>query len=219
MKRIIAMLLPLALFGCSQGGNEYSKELAAYLNLESSQLERYRGLAEYGYDLTLQSVEEAQSELRVTYRGVMNDGISDTGDRSFEAIYTVDESKMVLTIVQHTPNAEENLLHSLIGQQVVLQLPLEEGATWTQDFSFQEQTFSAQNQLNIIAQDQIEVQTKVQGMEWYCEETYLETRVYQKGVGLLSFQNLYDLNEQKDNPEMDCVEDYWFGYALQPKLD
>lgn len=219
MKRIVALLLPLVLFGCTQGTSTYSKELAAYLNQDRTMSERYRGLAEYGYDLTLKEIEETSEVLVVTYYGVMNDGISDTGDRSFEAIYTVDATQMVLTIIQTTPNPDENLLHSLIANQVVLQLPLEDGRSWTQTFPYKGETFSAKNVLKQVDDSTLEVETTVDNIAWYFENQYLEKRVYQKGVGLVSFSNLFDLDYQKDNPEMDSQEDYLFGYTLQPKPD
>ena len=128
---------------------------------------------------------------------------------------------MIETIDNQDPHRQQesnNLVNSIIPSKVVLKGELETGATWTETFEYNGQTYEAINQLTVQTSEagvtQYRVDTTVKDMPGYIQPDYVETRIYEEGKGLVSFTNLQPLSQfdedyPKDYPE---VEFYQFGY-------
>ena len=243
-----AMVSMLCLTGC-QGSTEApvetppvevesQEELAAkerqaqYESLfftDKNQTIAYDGYAEYGHLITFESKEEkSDGSVVYTYKGTMNDGLGDDdGTRYFTVSYTVTSEgimEMVNNQDPHRHQASNDVLNSIIPNKVILKGELERGTTWVESFTYEGTTYEAINELIVQTTEegavQYRVDTRVENIPGFIDETYTETRVFEEGLGLVSFTNRQSLNQfdegyVKDYPE---PEFYEFGYGRSGEL-
>lgn len=184
----------------------------------------YDGYAEYGHLLTLERIDKAEGEDTIyVYRGSMNDGVGDVDEtRRFDLTYTLTQDELIETITNHDPLRQHEdvaLLNSIIPNKVVLKGNLKTGSTWEESFEYKGQTYTAINQLTVQTSEtgrtQYRVDTRVENIPGFVDRTYTETRVFEEGLGLVSFSNIqpldfFDSNYQSEYNE---TEFYQFGYS------
>ena len=184
----------------------------------------YDGYAEYGHLLTLEKIEETkEGDLVYRYHGLMNDGLGDEdGSRSFELTYTLTSDALVETIENHDEYRlyeETSLLDSIIPNKVLLKGNLKTGTTWKESFEYQGQPYTAINELTVLKTEegatQYRVDTIVENIPDFVNHTYTETRVFEEGLGLISFTNISPLTffEEEYQLEYPDREFYLFGYS------
>lgn len=189
----------------------------------------YDGMAEYGYLLTLEQIDEAEhSKVAYVYKGVMNDGLGDEdGTRNFRLTYTVTGDEVVETITNHDPHRrweDSRLLNSIIPSKVVLKGELKTGTTWDERFEYQGQSHTALNELTVQLTEegktQYRVETIVEDIQGFVNQTYTETRVFEEGLGLVSFSNTQPLDffDEEYQAEYSEAEFYQFGYGRSGEI-
>ena len=190
------------------------------LNLE----QQYHGYAEYGHLQVLQNIENNETNFLITFKGMMMDGFGHHEERTFNMMYEVTDNYVVETIDNHdeySRHGSTELLNSIIPQKVIIKLPLEVGTTWNETFEYQGAEYSAKSSIvrsdvNDAGNHEYEVSTVVEDIEGFYNDTYKETRVFEEGRGMTSFQNLMSRAEVgvEYAPEEDSEDLYLFGYSL-----
>ena len=189
----------------------------------------YDGYAEYGHLITFESKEEkSDGSVVYTYKGTMNDGLGDDdGTRYFTVSYTVTSEGFVETVNNQDPHRHQesnDVLNSIIPNKVILKGELERGTMWTESFTYEGKTYEAINELIVQTTEegavQYRVDTRVENIPGFIEETYTETRVFEEGLGLVSFTNRQSLSQfdeeyVKDYPESEFYE---FGYGRSGEI-
>ena len=182
-----------------------SKELVGLLPHEEDFQWHYSGFAEYGHEMTLDSIAPAPDEIHYTVSGRvydMSDGESDN-DFSISLTYTVDEQSLV------QEKTAPMMLDSEYDQLELVRMPLQEGADWRQtveDGSGQETTLDCT----------IEKTEEKPGGAVYTvlyQDTvsdYYERREIQEDNGVIRFEKLY-------MPEGE--EPFPIGYSLYSDAD
>ena len=243
MKRAFTLMTTLSLIGlvgCQQVtpaptpevSVQPSETLQAYEDLfftTEGKTIAYDGYAEYGYLVKLESVDETNPDEKVyVYQGIMNDGLGDDdGTRHFKATYTVTKDGVVETIENSDPHRNQEsttLLNSIIPSKVILKGALETGTTWTESFEYEGNTYEAQNELTVKQSDGTTtyvVETTVENIPGFVDETYRETREFEKGLGLVSFTNVEPLSRFDETYVTDYpdLEYYLFGYGRSGEIE
>lgn len=189
----------------------------------------YDGMAEYGHLLTLERVDKAEGEDTVfVYQGVMNDGYGDVdGTRSFVLTYTLTEDTLIESITNRDPQRkfeDERLLNSIIPNKVILKGALKTGTTWTETFEYEGKSYQALNELTIQMTEEgktrYQVDTIVENISGFMNETYKEVRVFEEGLGLVSFTNTLPLDYFGEDYQAEYTEEefYLFGYSRSAEV-
>ncbi|HAX74087.1 MAG TPA: hypothetical protein DCY20_11230 [Firmicutes bacterium] len=214
------------LFGYSLSETpSYFEQLKAILPETSGLVQQYNGLAEYGHITTLNAISLTHGPQMVyQYSGVMNDGMGDNdGSRIFDLKYLVSNDAIFEQINNkdsYNELSDEHLLNSIIANKLVLKAPLVDGNTWVEQFDYQNQSYVANNTLHIKSSEtgatQYVVETIVEQIEGYLNQTYKEVRTFEVGKGMTSFKNIlplarFDETYISQHPE---EEVYYFGYSL-----
>jgi len=194
------------------------------------QLMLYYGLAEYAHRATLVDIEYFDGGRRYLVEGDFEyDGSGIPG--TFRVSYEVDGVKgTVREIVLENTRAGEPILNSQFPNLLMLSLPLEAGATWTQKVSWDgsEALMRATITEMRIAENghkQIYVRYEVPASGYY-QDTYFETRVFEEGRGLIGFASLMPGPlplEGKDLTDpvkvQQALDNHQFGYGQNPLDD
>lgn len=178
----------------------------------------YHGYAEYGHIMTIEDISSDDDSYNYKIKGYMNDGVEDpdpNGSRTFTIEYKIDGTSITEYIYNNEHNS--NTLNSIISNKTILKLPLEEGNSWEDTFSYNGEKYTATSVLEEIVlnirngelQEEYVVRTKVNDIEGYPNNTYEEKCVYRIGTGLVAFSNttINGMPFTEDDP-------FSFGYGL-----
>jgi len=166
----------------------------------------YQGMNGYSHKLELKRVYEMGNGIRfVNYEGWMAD--SESGSKEERKIYIdyyISDTEIIEDIKnldKHHPEKSNTIL-SIIPKQIVLQAPLELNHSWTQEFEYSSlnekngtdlgiQRLTAKHTIAKVEQNKgkvsFTIETKVEGIKGYHQNTYKEVKVWETGKGLVSF--------------------------------
>lgn len=237
MKRIITILLIILLTipftGCSNQNNNtennesipvsYREELEKIIIKETDNELYYNGYAEYGHVLYVMETEEKPELTIINMEGTMMDGKGEEpAQRNFRVEYVVDDNS-IREIIQnydmYKTDGNMETVNSIIPNQIILQGPLEEGNLWFQNFMYNGKEYSAQTTLTSISENEegkkiYKTETIVKDIEGFYNDTYTETRTYEEGKGLVSFQNNRPVTMSENDGSEVSEDDFIFGYGL-----
>ncbi len=192
----------------------YSEELAKYFPAVEGTVLIYNGTVEYGQTLTLNSVIKNDDKLTLNFKGEIEDLSGGEGlsreERILETTYEINKD----SIKEIRKNETRRHSQSIIREQVVLKLPVEEGNKWTQEVMIDNKTYESETTIIDISKDDkgkslVKTETRVPGMEEYPDKEYKEVRVYKEGKGLVEYNTVILLagESQETMP-------FEFGYRL-----
>lgn len=172
--------------------SEVSAELRALLPKREDYEWVYNGFAEYGHELELEEIEHKNGKVVYETEGEvfdMSDGESDDDfSLSVDFIVTTD------SLIQEKKGKK---MMDLFDSMVLIQLPLEEGQTWTQ-------TVKGEGGNEIQLECTIEKVEDKDGAKAYTvfyqdkDSPYYEKRVIKEGIGVIEFTRLYIQEEGED---------------------
>ena len=175
---------------------------------------QYNGYAEYGFYLSKPTVDEDNQT--VEYIGTMADGYGqdERGPREFKLKYETEVINKYFKIVEKIENNDymtENTktLSSIIPDYIVIYNKMDNGTHWSQKFEFKGKIHEAKTRVVKFDGTTYELETIVNGIDGFKDNTYIEKRTYTKGKGLTSFRNTpyYEKNEP-------IPDDLLFGYTI-----
>lgn len=232
-KKILCIVCILALtvsaVGCkaddneeSKAGNEdikvkegYSQEISSYFPVVEGTVLSYYGTAEYGQTLTLNKVVENEENLKLFFKGQIQDMSEGEGaskdELMLETEYLINKDSVKETI----KNEELRFSQSIIREQIVLKSPIKEGTTWKQTVNIDGKEYEAETKIIEVSKDEkdrnlVKTETNIKDIETYPENTYKEVRTYKEGKGLVEFSNTIILKGEEPTP-------FEFGYRLYEK--
>lgn len=188
----------------------------------------YYGLAEYAHRAVLEEVlYQPRGQVYVVGGDFKYDGSGIEG--TFRVDYQLDGPKGTLTekVLENT-RKEAPSMNSPLSDLIVLSFPLEEGKTWTQELSWQEEKKTMEARILKLTEEgkearQVQVRYQIKGVEGYVDDTYFETRTFEEGRGLVGFTKLLpgtlDLSpEERENPDLieEALANMQFGYGQNP---
>ena len=159
-----------------------SRAIEEYLPNEEGYKWQYFGFAEYGHEMTLESITRNTNRTIYQIEGMVEDvsGGEAQGNLKIKLRYTVTDSCLILT-----HNAPLMMGADFLSMEL-LRLPLEEGATWTQTVTDEEG-----NEIELFCE--IEEET-----DQTLTVTYSDTRSpfyhymeFEKETGITTFEKLY----------------------------
>ncbi len=197
-------------------GEEYSKELASYFPEEEGKVLIYNGFAEYGQTLTLDRIIRNDDKLRLIFKGEIEDVSGGEGPPRHELIF---ETEYIITkdsVKEVQKNEKRRFSQSIIREQTVLKLPIEEGQKWKQVVNIGGTEYEAATEIVEVSKDArdrnlVKTETIIEGMDSYPGNTYREVKVYREGQGLVEFNNIILLGNGEDGREPTSIK---FGYRL-----
>ncbi len=154
----------------------------------------YYGYAEYGHIMSIVGIKTDIDFYNISIKGYMNDGVEDPdphGNRTFTIEYNFNNSEIKEYIVNNEDNS--NNINSIIPNKTILKLPLKEGNSWEDVFSYNGKNYTALSVLEEIRTNDEElkkeyvVRTTVNDIEGFPDNTYVEQSVYREGTGLVGF--------------------------------
>lgn len=192
----------------------YSEEMAKYFPAVEGTVLIFSGTVEYGQTLTLNGVIKNDDKLVLNFKGEIEDLSGGEGlsreERILETTYEINKD----SIKEIRKNETRRHSQSIIREQVVLKLPVEEGNKWTQEVMIDNKTYEAETTIIDISKDNkgkslVKTETRVPGMEEYPDKVYKEVRVYKEGKGLVEYNTTILLagESQEKMP-------FEFGYRL-----
>lgn len=207
------------------------------LSILPSKLEadlHYQGMAEFGYGLKIHHVQKMDDVTFLSYKGWFEDGMGGEPEkRGFYIDYLISKDEIYQQIknVDTAQDKHRNTIDSIIPHQIVLQAPLQVGHSWTQEFLYipdeiytldhvskEPRYLTATHTITDIDNNNgkpiYTVETVVEGVEGYYKDTYKETKKWETGKGLVSFEStipMFDGMPKDEDPE----EILTFGYGLR----
>ena len=174
----------------------------------------YRGYAEYGY--TLSDLVVDKTNLTIKYSGIMEDGYGkdSRGERTFSLnyIFKLDEggTPMAYERIYNNDYMSNNTdsLNSIIKNYIVMWGDPKEDDTWTQKVVYEGKDYTATTVMTDVSYTEYTLTTTIKDINGFYNNTYTEKRTYDRGYGLISFEN---------TPSIDGDEglvDLIFGYTL-----
>jgi hypothetical protein len=161
----------------------------------------YHGIAEYGHDMSVTSIEVAEDTLHYFIQGNVHDasGGESEVDFSLQLKYTV----TAIELLQR--KSEQVMMDSAFDEIQLITTPLEEGHTWQQEVEGKDSPPTT------LESSIIQVQTSDRGRVYTVRHedinsSYFEQREIQEGLGVISFEKLME-NEETG-------ESYTVGYSL-----
>ena len=216
MKRLILILLivllTISLIGCNIEKNSpnnkesiestpvsYRETLEKIFIKEKENSLHYQGVnQDYGHVVHITNVEEKPELTIITMEGtILNTTEEIAVQRDFNVQYVINNNsirEIIRNYDIYKPDGNMETLNSIIPNQVILQGPLEEGNLWFQKFSYLGKEYTAQTTLVHVSENEkgkkiYKTETKVENIEGFPDNTYIEIRVYEEGKGLVLFQN------------------------------
>ena len=168
-----------------QGPGDNTQSLKALL----PEREGYRwvanGFAEYGHVLDLEEIREEDGKVIYVTKGHVDDMSDGESDRDFslEIIYAVTADSLIQDKTGET-------MMDLFDSQILIQLPLEEGNSWTQ-------TVQGADGDEIQLESTIEKVEDTEGAKVYTvyykdkNSSYFERRQIKEGSGVINFTRLF----------------------------
>lgn len=177
------------------------------------------GYAEYGHNGKLTKVSADQEKAVYQFNGVYDDGVG-TPDK-FKIQYSIDYTKgTIMEKVLSNERTKKDELNSKLNELVILKLPFEKGNTWEQEIKIDGKTHKLKATIEEADGQRIKVKYTVPDTKGYYKDTYIETRTFEAGYGLIGFSNLMpgDLDisneDAKDNEKLeDAIINHSFGYS------
>jgi hypothetical protein len=169
---------------------EVSSELKALLPDKEDYEWVYNGFADYGHDLELEEIREEDGKLLYIAEGEVHDMSDGESDRDFSLKVTYE-----LTADEMIQKKSGDMMLDLFDEMTIIQLPLEEGNSWTQ-------TVQGEKGEEIKLESTIEKIEEVEGAKVYTvlykdkDSPYFERRVIKEGVGVTDFVRLYITDEE-----------------------
>lgn len=204
-----------------QENNQEYKKLARYFEekkvffINEAKKIIYNGYCESGYMLNEKVIDK--ETYKIIYQGEMADGYGEDerGSRKIKITYNFNlnegNTPFIYESVENGDYLVENKdsLYSIIKNYIVLLGEIEDGKTWTQKVEFKGKEYEARTKMNVIAENKYKLNTVINNIEGFYENTYKEERTYEKGKGLISFSN----RSFSNNDELK-EEESVFGYQL-----
>lgn len=174
----------------------------------------YNGYAEYGY--TLSNLQVDKTNLVIKYSGEMSDGYGEDsrGKRTFSLnyIFKLDEggTPMVYERVYNKDYMSSNTdsLNSIIKNYIVMWGDPKENDTWTQKVVYDGKEYTAKTVMTNVSYTKYDLETTISDIDGFYNDTYTEKRTYDRGYGLISFENTPSVDDNETS--MDLI----FGYTL-----
>ncbi|QZY55187.1 hypothetical protein [Crassaminicella profunda] len=191
----------------------YSQELTKYFPAVEGMVFNYSGVAEYGQTLTLNKVIEENEKITLNFKGEIEDMSEGEGpskeDRILETQYVINEDD----VKEIQKNKTRRFSQSIIREQVVLKLPIEEGASWNQQVNIDGKEYTAETKITDVSTDpenksMVTTEIIIKGMKGYPEDTYKEVKTFKEGKGLIAFEYIMLLEGEEETTP------FPFNYSL-----
>lgn len=174
----------------------------------------YNGYAEYGH--TLSNMKIDKSNLVIKYSGKMEDGYGEDsrGERTFSLnyIFKLDEAgtPMVYERVYNNDYMSSNTdsLNSIIKNYIVMWGDPKENDTWSQKVIYNGKEYTAKTVMTDVSYTKYNLETTITDIDGFYNDTYIEKRTYDRGYGLISFENTPAIDDNETS--MNLI----FGYTL-----
>lgn len=185
----------------------------------------YSGILDYGYVIKFLERKSSGTKMIYNYKGEMADGMGPVGpdgeDRTFNVKYTFDGKKLKEEILNNEDGS--NVLNSIIPNKIVLQEPIEVGNEWQETFRYNNVEYIANSKITAVSEvnedAQVFVETKVLGISDYKNETYIENRIFQEGIGLISFKNSIPSYVNEETGDTEYFEfDFSYQFVAEQKI-
>lgn len=158
--------------------NSYSEELMDYIH-QGDEKKFYDVLASLTYyrDMSCISINEIDEQNEIKYNVRTSGNIL----KDKEIIQTVDSEKIT----------ELNTLKSLVNEKDILKLPIVEGNKWNQKVVIDDKIYVMNHEIEKVIietsynRKRVVVKSTIENIEGYEDNTYYETAIYDKGVGLV----------------------------------
>jgi len=150
----------------------------------------YNGFAEYSHDMTLQSITDETAKRTYTITGTVGDpsGGASTANLIINMQYIIEKTSLI------QQKSEEVMMDSIFNKITLIKTPLVKGTFWT------EKTTDKTGALRDIYSQITKVDTLPSGVKEYTvrysdlNSAYFEQRVIREGVGIVSFEKLFEFN-------------------------
>lgn len=174
----------------------------------------YVGYAEYGY--TLNNSEVDNDNLTIKYSGEITDGYGEDsrGARTFSLnyIFKLDEKETPMVYERIYNNdymsSNKDSLNSIIKNYIVMWGEPKENDTWTQSVTYNGKQYTAKTVMKNVSYTKYDLETTINDIDGFHNKTYIEKRTYDRGYGLISFENTPSI--KNDGESFDLI----FGYKL-----
>jgi len=153
----------------------------------------YNGTAEYGHEMRIDSINQLEgNKIQYLVSGKVFD-MSDGESKKDFSVYI--EYEFSGTGIREIIKKGETMPHK-IKELYIIKAPLEKGNTWTESVILDGTAVTLEGKIIDVYNDQetgaktykVEYTAPFEGMP---DNVYRETRVYQEGKGLISFENTY----------------------------
>ena len=173
----------------------------------------YNGYAETGFTLGKSNVDS--KNLSIKYSGQMTDGYGEDerGKRLFSLEYNFkyDEAgePMIYQRIRNKDYLKEDkdTLVSIIKNYIVMWGEPFDGDSWSQKVIFKGKEYNTKTVMSNVKDNSYTLTTIINDIEGFKDKTYKETRNYEKGVGLVSYEGTPYYIDETDN-------DLLIGYRL-----
>lgn len=181
----------------SSKNEEEDLELTGLLPDKKGYIWKYDGAVEYGHEMELKSINESAEKAIYNVEGEVEDmsGGESKNDFSLNLIYTVTKDKLTQKI------DSEMMMDSNFSEIDLIQLPLTEGAKWTQTQENAEgEEVTLKSTIDSIEEDG---EQKIYTVTYKDSDSeYYEKREIKEGVGVIGFKNLYIDEDNEDTMPM-----------------
>ena len=157
-----------------------------------------------------------KSNLVIKYSGKMEDGYGEDsrGERTFSLnyIFKLDEAgtPMVYERVYNNDYMSSNTdsLNSIIKNYIVMWGDPKENDTWSQKVIYNGKEYTAKTVMTDVSYTKYNLETTITDIDGFYNDTYIEKRTYDRGYGLISFENTPAIDDNETS--MNLI----FGYTL-----
>ncbi len=173
----------------------------------------YHGIAEYGHDMSVSSIEVEEGTLHYFIEGNVHDasGGESEADYSLDLEYIAESTELVQR------KTEEMMMDSAFDEIQLITTPLEEGHTWSQEVQGEDGSPTILE--NTITQVETTDTGRVYTVRY--EDTnspYYEQREIQEGLGVISFEKWME-NEETGESYTVGYSSFEDGTGLMPEMD
>ena len=164
--------------------------------------------------------QTSKSQIIYRYFGTFSDGIGDNA--KFVVDYFADLARGTVTekVVSNTRGAAE--VNSKLHNCVMLLFPLEQGKTWRFDAKLDGKKTSVKAEITAmdVAKGSVTVRYTAKAADYY-NNTYIEERTFQKGLGMTRFSCLMpgdlgisDADSKNPDKLKQAIANHMFGYSM-----